>query len=147
MLITLQPNILQGATSFSSFSLPSGAWGPVSDSPGKLQVCLKMTSVQRRKRATQIHWYNERRLYREIVSVIISSVQSLSHVQLFVTPWTAAHQDSLSITISQSLRRLMSIKSVITSNYLILCPPLLLLPYLFRIYVPGIILSSLYILM
>ena len=60
-----------------------------------------------------------------------SSVQSLSHVQLFVTPWTAASQASLSITISQSLLKLMSIKSVMPSNHLILCCPLLLPPSVF----------------
>ena len=54
------------------------------------------------------------------------SLQSLSHVQLFVTPWTAARQASLSITISQSLLKLMSIESVMPSNHLILCRPLLL---------------------
>ena len=60
-----------------------------------------------------------------------SSVQSLSHVWLFVTPWTAARQASLSITNSQSLLKLMSIESVMPSNYLILCCPLLLLPSIF----------------
>ena len=59
------------------------------------------------------------------------SVQSLSHVQLFVTPWTATRQVSLSITNSQSLLKLMSIESVMTYNYLILCCPLLLLPSIF----------------
>ena len=54
-----------------------------------------------------------------------------SRVQLFVTPWTAAHQASLSITNSQSLPKLMSIESVMPSNYLILCHPLLLLPSIF----------------
>ena len=54
-------------------------------------------------------------------------LQSLSHVQLFVTPWTAAHQASLSFTITQSLFKLMSIESVMPSNHLILCHPLLLL--------------------
>ena len=63
-----------------------------------------------------------------------SLVQSLSHVQLFVTPWTAAHQSSLSITNSQSLLKLMSMDSVMPSNYLILCCPLLLLPSLFPIF-------------
>ena len=58
----------------------------------------------------------------------ISSVQSFSRVQLFVTPWTAAHQDFLSTTNSQSLLKLMSIESVMPSSYLILCHPLLLLP-------------------
>ena len=55
-----------------------------------------------------------------------SSVQSLSHVQIFATPWTAACQASLSITNSQSLLKLMSIESVMPSNYLILCYSLLL---------------------
>ena len=55
-----------------------------------------------------------------------SSVQSLSHVQLFATPWTATCQASLSITNSWSLLKLMSIESVIKSNHLILCHPLLL---------------------
>ena len=56
------------------------------------------------------------------------SVQSLSQVRLFVTPWTAAHQASLSITNSRSLFKRMSIESVMPSNHLILCHPLLLLP-------------------
>ena len=60
-----------------------------------------------------------------------SSVQSLSHVQLFLTPWTAAHQASLSITNSWSLLKLTSIKSVMPSNHLILCHPLLFLPSIF----------------
>ena len=60
-----------------------------------------------------------------------SSVQLLSHVRLFVTPWTAARQASLSITNSQSLFKLMSIESVMPSNHLILCHPLLLLPSIF----------------
>ena len=60
-----------------------------------------------------------------------SSVQSLSHVWLFETPWTAAHQVSLSITDSQSLLKLMSIESMMPSNHLTLCHPLLLLPSIF----------------
>ena len=58
----------------------------------------------------------------------VSSVQSLSHVRLFATPWTAAHQTSLSITNSRSWPKLMSIELVMPSNHLILCCPLLLLP-------------------
>ena len=58
-------------------------------------------------------------------------VQSLSHVQLFPTPWTVAHQASLSFAISQSLLELMSIESVMPSNHLILCHPLLLMPSIF----------------
>ena len=61
-----------------------------------------------------------------------SSVQSLSRVWLFVTPWTAARQASLSITNSQSLLKLMSINSVMPFNHLILCRPLLLLPSVFH---------------
>ena len=60
-----------------------------------------------------------------------SSVQLLSRVQLFATPWTAACRASLSITNSWSLLRLMSIKSVMPSSHLILCCPLLFLPLLF----------------
>ena len=58
----------------------------------------------------------------------ISSVQSLSRIRLFVTPWIAAHQASLSITNSRSSLRLTSVKSVMPSSHLILCCPLLLLP-------------------
>ena len=58
---------------------------------------------------------------------VISSVQSLSHVQFFATPWTAACQASLSITNSQSLFTLMITESVMPSNHLVLCHPLLLL--------------------
>ena len=61
----------------------------------------------------------------------ISSVQLLSGVGLFVNPWIAAHQDSLSITNSWSLLKLMSIESVMPSNHLILCYHLLLLPSIF----------------
>ena len=63
-----------------------------------------------------------------IFPVQFSSVQSLSHVRLFATPWIAAHQASLSITNSRSSLRLTSIESVMPSSHLILCRPLLLLP-------------------
>ena len=65
-------------------------------------------------------------LHKDIISV--QSVQSLSRVRLFETPWIAARQASLSITNSRSLLRLTSIKSVMPSSHLILCHPLLLLP-------------------
>ena len=58
-------------------------------------------------------------------------VQSLNHVQLFPTPWTTSHQTPLSSTISQSLFKFMTIKSVILSNHYILCHPFLLLPSIF----------------
>ena len=63
--------------------------------------------------------------------VLTHSVQSLSHVQLYETPLTEAHQASLSITNSQNLFKLMTIESVMPSNYLILCGPLLLPPSIF----------------
>ena len=65
-------------------------------------------------------------------NMVINSVQfSRCHIQLFATPWTAACQASLSITNSQSLLKLISIESVMPSNHLILCNPLLLLPSIF----------------
>ena len=63
--------------------------------------------------------------------IAVVAVQSLSHVRLFMNPWTAAHQTCLSITNSQSLLKLMSTESVMPSNHLILCCPLLLLPSIF----------------
>ena len=63
--------------------------------------------------------------------VQFSSVQSLSHVQLLATPWTAACQTSLSIANSWSLFRFISMESVMASNHLILCRHLLLLPSIF----------------
>ena len=63
--------------------------------------------------------------------VMLSSVQSLSHVRIFASPWTAARQSSLSITNSRSLSILMSIESVMPSNHLIFCHPLLLPPSIF----------------
>ena len=74
-----------------------------------------------------------------------SSVQSLRRIQLFATPWTAAHQVSLSITNSQSLLKLMSIMSVMPSNHVILCHPLLLLPSIFpsiRVFSNELVLHS-----
>ena len=73
-------------------------------------------------------------IFGEIFGIFMfqfSSVQSLSHVQLFVTPWTAACQASLSITNSRSLLKLTSIKSVMTSSHLTLCHALLFLPSIF----------------
>ena len=73
-------------------------------------------------------------IFRAAPSLFIvqfSSVQSLSHVRLFATPWTAAHQASLSITNSWGLPKLMSIELVMPSNHLILCHPLFLPPLIF----------------
>ena len=71
-------------------------------------------------------------IYDQFVKYLFfNAVQSLCFVWLFVTPWTAAHQASLSITNSQSLLKLMFIELVIPSHHLILCHPLLLLPSIF----------------
>ena len=71
-------------------------------------------------------------LFPETLSVAVA-FQPLSHIQLFVTPWTAARQASLSFTVSWSLLKFMSIESVMLSNYLVLCCPLLLLSSIFSI--------------
>ena len=68
---------------------------------------------------------------KQLLVYVFSSVQLLSCVWLFATPWTAACQASVSITSSQKLLKLMSIESVMPSNHLILCRPLLLLPSIF----------------
>ena len=75
-----------------------------------------------------LYWY-----LSDMLSIIniLGSVQSLSHVQLFATPWAAVHQASLSITNCWSLPKLMSIELVMPSNHLILCCPLLLQPSIF----------------
>ena len=70
-------------------------------------------------------------IHIKFISVQFSSVQSVSRVRLFVTPWTAGHQASLSITNSRSPPKPMSIESVMPSNHLILCRPLILLPSIF----------------
>ena len=83
-------------------------------------------------------------MYREVLCILPSVspsvnimynyvvvVQSLSCVQLFATPWTEAHQASLSLTIFRNLPKFMSVKSVVLSNHLILCHSLLLLPLIF----------------
>ena len=88
-----------------------------------------ISNIHRQHTSTYIKSAN-RNMKRYSTSLIIqfSSVQTLSWVRLFSTPWTAAHQASLSITNSQSLLKLISIELVMPSNHLILCCPLLLLP-------------------
>ena len=92
----------------------------------------KVRSLQESRKASQ-RWNVDRwRKIRETRNLRnLSSVQSLSHVRFFVTPWSAARQASLSITNSQSLLKLMSITLVMPSNHLILCCPLLLPPSIF----------------
>ena len=93
--------------------------------------CLSSALAGRFFTTEQLNWTLYHWVTREAPTHLFSSVQSLSCVRLFVTPWTAAHQTSLSITNSWSLFKLMSIESVMPSNHLILCCPLLLLPLIF----------------
>ena len=74
---------------------------------------------------------NQNHNENHFIPSVLCCAQSLSHVQLFATPWTAARQTSLSITNSRSLLKLMSITSVTPSNHLIICCPLHLLPSIF----------------
>ena len=111
----------------SYFSLPTISLGTVVHNSSRSCVCYLFAEPQ------LTHTYH---LFGDFIYTMIpmtpifynSSVQSLSCVQLFATPWIAALQASLSITISQSSLKLMSIKSVMPSSPLILCRPLLLLP-------------------
>ena len=101
-------------------------------------VCFEyfLFSCQVMSNSLQAQGLQHNRLLCPSLSPSISSVQSLSHVQLFATPWTAARQTFLSITNSWSLLKLMSIVMVIPSNLLILCLPLFLSPSIFpRIWV------------
>ena len=106
------------------------AWKmPWTEEPGRLQT-IGLQRI-RHDRATSLSLSILNRWYTTYVSHIVVVVQFLSRVLLFVTPWTAACQASLSFTISRSLLKLMFIKSVMPSNHLILCHPLLLPPSIF----------------
>ena len=89
-----------------------------------------LAQIKKTKTAMDLKNHSDSQLSAASQSVI-SSVQSLSCVQLFATPWTAAHQTSLSITNSRSPPKPMSIESVMPSNHLTLCRPLLLQPSIF----------------
>jgi len=103
---------VRGEKSFLSWLTLSIAWF--------LHACFH-------KSIYSLHFYG----CKKGLQLILVVVQLLSHVQLFVTPWIAAHQACLSFTISQSLLKLMSIESVMPSNHLILCHPLVLLLSIF----------------
>ena len=96
-------------------------------------ICLKVYLLSRLKpswrQRTCTAWYYKGQVH--CLYSALSSVQSLSHFWLFATPGSAAHQAFLSITNSRSWLKLMSIESVIPSNSLILCHPLLLPPWIF----------------
>ena len=78
-----------------------------------------------------IHHVNKLKIKNTYNHHLIQSVQPLSHVRLFASPWTAACQASLYLTMYWSLLKLMSIEQVMPSNHVILCRPLLLLPSIF----------------
>ena len=97
-----------------------------------MNITKKKQTHRYREQTSGYQWGQRSNIgVRVFSSVHFSSVQSLSHVRLFATPWTAACQASLSITSSLSLLKLTSIESVMTSNHLILCHPLLLPPPIF----------------
>ena len=100
----------------------------------KRKITLFLLWILRKYTHTHTHthiWGMSASVYFHSYKVQFSSVQSLSPVWLFATPWTAAHQGSLSITSFQSLLKLMSIESVMPSNHLFLCHSFLLLPSIF----------------
>ena len=98
-----------------------------------LPPTLPNTSNAHTETLSILYFHKNANIWKRFICILklinrFSSVQSLSHVQLFATPWIAAHQASLSITNSWSSPKLMCIKSVMPSSHLILCHPLLLLP-------------------
>ena len=93
-----------------------------------MKTRLRYAKYKRILVLTLFCWIDWNRKYSLCLPFQFSSVQSLSHVWLFATPWIAACQASMSITNSRSLLKLMSIESVMPSSHLILCHPLLLLP-------------------
>ena len=102
------------------------AWRiPWMEEPGGLQ---SMESQSRTQLSDFTSLYGSRVVDRDLLPLVVV-VQSLSLVQLFATPWTAAHQASLSISCSSL--KLMSIDSMMPSNHLVLCHPFLLLPSIF----------------
>ena len=110
------PGIEPGSPVLQVNSLPTEPTGK----PNRLLNFVKYFSVS-----------VERIIFFSLYSLVVVIVQLLSHVQLFATPRAAASQASLSFTISLSFLKFMSIESVIPSNHLILCHPLLLLPLVF----------------
>ena len=106
--------------------------------PGSKEVCIRSEYLREWGSCVDKSWpmivcsYPDSLVFWSCLNLAeCPSVQSLSHVWLFATPWTAAYQASLSITNSWNLLKLMSIKLVMPSNHVILCHPLLLVPSIF----------------
>ena len=108
--------------------MSSKFWNPPKNTEGKFLLATDFSILPHPMETTTT---NPRLSYFGIYSYYSELIQSLSCVQLFVTPWTPAHQASLSITSSQSLSKLISTESVMPCNHLILCYPLPLLPSIF----------------
>ena len=108
-------------------SMDRGAWRAIVIGKSKTQLKWFIMQACKVKEVS----YNDESLESYRYQFIISSVQSLSHLWLFATPWTAEHQVSLSITNSRSPLKLMSVELVMPSNHLILCHPLILLSSIF----------------
>ena len=104
----------------SDFLQPHGLYSPWNSPGQKTGVGRLFLQTEQTSKQGQLSGIKEH--------IQFSSVQLLSHVQLFATPWIIVHQASLSITNSRSSLKLMSIESVMPSSHLILCRPLLLLP-------------------
>ena len=113
------------------WNLTLDKWNNMLDDKDRVEINNRTYNVVRYRCHTDT--FSDYFITAEAASIkyTISSVQSLSRVSDSMTPWTAAHQASLSITSSRSLLKLISIESVMPSNYLILCHPLLLLPSIF----------------
>jgi len=119
-------------TIWPSNPIPGQTTGEKYSSKGYMPLYVHYHSVYNNQDMKAIYMSTDRWMHKEdmvhIYNGLFSSVQLLSHVWLFATPWTAARQASLSITNSWSSLRLISIESVMPSNHLILCCPLLLPP-------------------
>ena len=114
-------------------SVPAEPQGkPKNTGVGRLSLIQQIFLTQESKQGLlHCRWILSQLSYQRSPHPEFSSVQLLSRVRLFATPWTAARQASLSITNSRSLLKFMSIESVMPSNHFILCHPLLLLPSIF----------------
>ena len=143
LLTTPKPLIVWITTNFGKFFK---TWEYQATLPAFWEICMQVKKQQLLELDMELDMEQQTgsKLGKEYIKAVycrlayltymqsqFSSVQSPSHVWLFATPWTAAPQASLSITDSQSLLKFMSIESVIPSNHLILCHPLLLLHSIF----------------
>ena len=112
-------------------SIESGCHPTISSSVIPFSSCLQSFPASGSFPVSQLFASGGQNIGASASLLLLLLLSCFSHVRLFETPWTAARQASLSITNSRSLLKLMSIESVMPSNHLILCRPLLLLPLIF----------------